>query len=286
MRVNLISGLDENAQLETLKSPNQVYAWFLRDAFVKAGVDARLVKGQKLISEDPPETDHTIVISAAAYTRMRNLEGYKERLRRSTEGKLVCYANTNAFGRKKYFDYVFTQISPLRSSPEKFVYAGWGVDPEYCYPEQGERAAFLDSKAPHKPYYKKHILPIYEMMDQVLPTLDLKVYHPVPIYNKSPRLPWPQYQAILRKCHYFLPTQYGDGGLTRLEAAACGAMLVVHKKLRRKRTFGLFNHEIWRTGEDLIRLLNKPVDIEANRKLALKHRWEDVVKRIIETLES
>ena len=90
MRVNLISSLDEDAVLEKLISPNQIYAWFLRDAFTKVGVDAKLVKGRQIINGDPPETDHTIVISTAAYNRMRKLEGYQEKLRKSTGGKLVA----------------------------------------------------------------------------------------------------------------------------------------------------------------------------------------------------
>lgn len=283
MRINLISGLDENARLEKLISPNQIYAWFLRKAFLGAGVDARLVKGQKIVSEDPPETDHTLVISAAAYTRMRKLGGYQEKLRESTAGKLVSYANTDAIGRKNYFDYTFTQVKPFRSSPKTFIYAGWGADPEYCYPEQGEKAAFLDSRVYP---VNSRTRGVYEVYDRVLPTLDIKIYNPTHTYNKDKRTPWPQYQAILRKCHYFLCTQWGEGGLNRLEAAACGALLVVPKKLRRKRTFGSLAHSMWRTDEYLIKILNTEVDIEANRELALKHRWEDVVQRIIEVLES
>jgi hypothetical protein len=283
MKVNLISGLDENAALEKLVSPNQIYAWFLRGSFTKAGVETRLINGRTIITKAPPEADHTIVISAAAYNRMRKFPEYREKLRKSTSGKLVSYVNTDAVERAKYFDYIFTQVKPFRNSPDTFIYAGWGVDPEYCYPEQEERAAFLDSMVYP---LNSRTRGVYETYDRVLPTLDLKIYNPVHTYNNGERVPWPEYQAILRKCHYFLCTQWGDGGLNRLEAAACGALLVVPKKLRRKRTFGSLAHSMWRTGEYLVKILSEEVDVEANRELALRHRWGDVVRRMIEVLES
>ena len=285
LRVNLISSVDDDTSIEDIMSPNQVYAWFLHKAFVDAGVDVRLVKGVKLKKENPPETDHTIVISAAAYTYMTTIEGYAERLRESTAEKLVCYMNTDELRHgDHYFDHCFTQIEPRGGRPEKFICVGWGVDPEYSYPEQGEKAAFLDSKGFHE-LNMKSVAKVYQVYDNVLPKLDMKIYIPVPVYNKDPRLPYPDYQAILRKCHYFLCTQFGEGGITRLEAAACGALLVVPAKFRPRKTMKLFNHRIWYTEEDLIEILDEPVDIEANRRRALEHRWKDVVKGLIGLLE-
>jgi len=286
MKINLISSLEEGWTLDKIISPNQVYTWFLHKAFINAGVDARLVKCNKLKQGHPPETDHTIVISAAAYTYMTTIEGYAERLRESTVGKLTCYMNTDElrYG-DHYFDHCFTQIKPRGGRPEKYVCVGWGVDPTYSYPEQKEKAAFLDSRVLHKQSMKT-VEKVYQTYDSVLPKLDMKIYIPVPVYNKDPRLPYPDYQAILRKCHYFLCTQFGEGGITRLEAAACGALLVVPAKFYQKKTMRLFNHVVWYTEEDLVKALDEEVDIEANRARALEHRWKDVVKRIIGHLET
>jgi len=285
MKINLISSLEEGWTLDRIISPNQVYAWFLHEAFVGVGVDARFVKCSKLKQEHPPKADYTIVISAAAYTYMTTMEGYAERLRESTAEKLVCYMNTDElrYG-DHYFDHCFTQIEPRGGRPEKYVCVGWGVDPTYSYPEQDEKAAFLDSKVLHK-LSMKSVTKVYQAYDNVLPKLDMKIYAPVPVYNKDPRLPYPDYQSILRKCHYFLCTQFGEGGITRLEAAACGALLVVPAKFRPRKTMKLFNHRLWYTEEDLIEALDEPVDIEANRRRALEHRWEDVTKRMLELLE-
>lgn len=216
---------------------------------------------------------------------MTTIEGYAERLRESTLGKLVCYMNTDELRRgDHYFDHCFTQIEPRRGRPEKYVCVGWGVDPTYSYPEQDEKAAFLDSKVFHE-LSMKNVATVYQVYDNVLPKLNMKIYAPVPVYNEDPRLPYPDYQAILRKCHYFLCTQFGEGGITRLEAAACGALLVVPAKFRPRKTMRLLNHQLWYTEEDLIEALNEEVDIEANRRRALEHRWDDVVKRMLKLLE-
>ena len=284
MRVNLISNLDENSHIEEISSPNQVYAWFLHKAFIDEGVDPILVKDGQLRRGHPPEAEHTVVISAAAIKYMIEEEGYAQRLRDSTSGKLTCYMNTDGLRSGAWwFDNCFTQIDPRRKQPKKYVCAGWGVDPDYSYPEQGERAAFLDSKVIRR-RDKRKMKMVYQMYDNVLPTLDLKIYNPKPVYKKGRRLTYPDYQAILRKCHYYLCTQFGEGGLNRLEAAACGSLLVVPASLYVKKTMRMLNHTIWYNEEDLVEALSEPVDIEANRKRAVEHTWSKVVKRMLDTL--
>lgn len=283
MRVNLISGLDENSCLETIGTPSQVYAWFLHKAFVEEGIDARLVNTSKLMTGTLPETDHTIIVSSVAHIVSLKKGGYLQKLRTATPGKLTWYMNADKLwgDDDQYFDYCFTQIEPYSQRPEKYVCAGWGVDPTYSYPEQGEKAAFFDSKV-FLASTRHKTERAYQIYDSVLPKLNIKIYNPVPTYS-SKRIPYPDYQAILRKCHYFLCTQFGDGGLNRLEAAACGALLVVPAKLYRQRTMRLLNHRVWHTEEELVGILNENVDIEANRERTLKHRWKDVVRRIIMT---
>ena len=285
MRINLISSVEDGWTLERISSPNQVYAWFLHKAFADAGVDARFVKGRKLKKERPPETDHTIIVSSASLGYMIREPGYAQRLRKSTEGKLTCYMNTDELrGGERWFDHCFTQITTREGRPERYVCIGWGVDPTYSYPEQEEKAAFFDSKVLHLPNMRA-LEKVYQGYDNVLSKLDLKIYNPVPVYNKGIRVPYPDYQAILRKCHYFLCTQFGEGGLNRLEAAACGALLVVPAKFYRKKTMSLLNHVVWYSEEDLVKALDEPVDIEANTKRALEHRWEYVVERMLRLLE-
>jgi len=288
LKINLISDLDENHRLETITTANQVCAWFLRKAFIEEGVDARLIPISKLLKGTLPKTDHTIVISSMGHICLLNEGGCLQKLRPPTIGRVACYMDTDKLrdNSDQYFDYCFTMIKPRPRRPEKYICAGWGVDPHYSYPEQDEKAAFLDSNMILFPMMRKRAGRAYQIYDSVLPNLDIKVYNPVPIYNESERFPYPDYQAILRKCHYFLCTQFGEGDLTHLEAAACGALLVVPAKLYRRRTMQLLNHRLWYTEEELIKILSEDVNIEANRQRALEHTWDKVAKRILDVLHS
>jgi len=284
VRINLVGDLHEDRRLDEITTPNQIYAWFLHKAFVESDVDVRLIPVSKLLEGMTPKADHTIVILSASSYVLKNWR-HTQKLRASTKGKLACYMNIDKLKRSRCFDYCFTQIGPVIHQPEKYICVGWGVDPDYSYPEQSEKAVFLDSKSLN-PYHMKKGEKTYSTYDNVLSTLNMKVYNPVAIYSESKRLPYSDYQAILRKCHYFLCTQFGDGGLNRLEAAACGALLVVPAKLYRKRTMSLLNHRVWNTEEELISILQEDVDIEANRQRALEHTWDKVAKRILGVLTS
>lgn len=285
MRINLISSLNEDSLIEEVFTPTQVYAWFLRKAFVENDIDARLINEAAILEVSPPKADHTIVISVAAFMLMMREAGYAQRLKGSTAGKLARYMNVDRLKRKgdRFFDLCFVQIAPAPND-EKYVWAGWGVDPTYSYPEQDGRAVFLDSKVLAS-YAMRRAKEVYRIYDQMLPKASVKIYNPIPIYNESERLSYPEYQSILRRCHYFLCTQYGDGGLNRLEAAACGALLVVPWRLYKERTMRLLNHQVWHSAEDLMEILQSDVDIESNRKQALEHRWEDVIRRMVKSLE-
>ena len=285
MRINLVSGLNEESTIESVFTPNQVYTWFLREGFRVHHVDVRLIDGGHILQEVPPEADHTIVVSSASSHLLRDAT-FIHNLRSSTSGKLACYMNIDKLrGVDRYFDYFFTQIGPVQYHPEKYVCVGWGVDPSYSYPEQEETAAFLDSRT-LGPRQMKKVKAAYLIYDEVLPKAGITIYNPVHVYNVGDRRPYPEYQSLLRKCHFFLCTQFGEGGLNRLEAAACGAMLVVPVRLYRERTMSLLNHRVWNTAEDLISILHEEVDVEANRKRALEHSWEGVTKRIIGVFEN
>ena len=287
MKINLIGNIYENSHLETITTSSEVHAWFLHKALVEDGVDARLIHVSKLLKGVLPKTDYTIVVLPMDFVCILEEGGYLQKLRLTTTGKVVCYMDTDKLrgDSDQSFDHCFTRIKPRSSCPEKYIHAGWGVDPDYSYPEQDEKAAFLDSKV-LSPQMTQKAENIYQIYDNVLSKLDMKIYNPVVTYNRSKRLPYPDYQSILRKCHYFLCTHFGEGEANHLEAAACGALLVVPLKLYRKRSMKLINHRLWHTEEGLIEALNEDVDIKANRQRALEHTWDKVAKRILDVLRS
>jgi len=203
-------------------------------------------------------------------------------LRKATKGKITIYLGADYPQWFQYFDHVFTVVKPRSKNP-KCVYAGWGADPKYCYPDQDEKAVFLDSLM--YPFYGGKFNGIYDIYKKVLPTLGLKIYDPWPTYHGSKRLQWTQVQDILRKTHFHCCTQLGESGLTRIEAATSGALLVVPRPLYMPRTMASLEHRIWSTKEDLIKILKTETDPEAIRKKALQHSWDKVASRIIQTLD-
>lgn len=287
MIINLISNLDENAKIEKLYNFNHVVAWSLREAFEKRGIEGRLVKDRLLAKCKVPRADHSIVISSIGMKLIRATDHAKklcrEHLRAVTTGKMTLYLDSD-FGRwGKIFDCVFTLAKPQRLRP-KYFYAGWGANPEFFYPEQNERAVYLDSLMYGK--YDNKFNHIYDIYTKMMAETDLTILFPIPVYDKRYNLIyWPDLQKIIRKSHYYCCTQLGEGGLTRIEAATCGALLVVPKELYRPKTMETLEHKIWETKDELMDILSTETDVEAIRKTALKHSWDKVAERMLATLE-
>jgi len=282
MKINMICNIDGDAELNDLNAYNTVVAWFLREAFRKRDVEGCLVKGRGLLERPPPKADHTIVFSNIAMNYVRSNPAYLKMLRKTTRGTVDLWLDAAWAGWDRYFDYIFCVAKPYSSRPPQYVHGGYGADPRYLYPEQEEKAVFLDSLMWGK--YKGKYDKIYKIYTEVLPTLDLKVYSPVPVYNKSPRLPWLEMQAVRRKCHFFCVTQLGGFGLGRMETATCGALVVQPKILNRPWLNVDLTMEIWDTQEDLIRILEALVDVAAIRKKALEHTWDKAAGRVLKVL--
>ncbi len=296
MIINLISNFGEDAKLENIRVFNHTVAWFLREALEKKDIEVTFVRDHDLLEKSPPNADHTLVISGTAMyyvagspktmRRYPALRGktptIRNKVKKATKGKIAVYLDADYPQWFEHFDYVFTVVKP-RKHP-KCVYAGWGADPEYCYPKQDEKAVFLDSLM-YK-FYGGRFNKIYDIYKETLPALGLKTYNPRPTYHGSKRLPWTQIQDMFRKSHYFCCTGLGESGLPRIESATCGALLVVPKPLYRPRTMASLEHKIWDTKADLAKIRTTETDPEAIRKKALVHSWDKVAARILATLKA
>jgi len=283
MIINLICNLGEDAEIGDLVAYNTVVAWNLRQSLTKMGVECRLVPERTLMENPPPKADHTIALSNIAMTRARDNRNYRAALRDSTRGELCLWLDASWVGWDNIFDHIFTVVPPFPGRSSKYLHVGYGADPAYLYPEQREKAVFLDSLMWGK-YDGKYDY-LYKLYTDVLQTIDLEVISPVPVYNKSRRLPWLEMQAERRKCHFFCVTQLGGFGLSRMEAATCGSLIVQPKKLYREEYTVDLNMKIWNTREDLIEILSSEVDVEANRLKALEHSWDKSASIIMKALE-
>lgn len=292
--LNIISALDEKSTLKDVNSPHQAYAWFLHDAFEKLGYPSRLVsQGESRI----PPADNTLITSRGAMLKMsdKSSPGYRNMVRGATRRKVALYLNSD-FSMGYSYDITFTIVPPPHTPwGGKYVFTGAGADPSHCYPgDQGERALFLDrlchSANPHRYAEQSRI---YQAYLRVLPTTGVKIYdhNKRASYFMTPKIfepvniPWSEMQKIFRKCHYYCCTQWGESGLTRIEAATCGALLLVPKPLYFPRTFSILPHVIWRNEAELKKALAMKTDPEViSRRVKEKHTWDFAARRIMRVL--
>jgi len=279
---------------------NAVVAWNLSKAFKKQGYETNFVyadgKSWRRL-QIPPKADHTISISSASMLLLRGThwrgqhypenikeatKKYRQKIESSTNGKITVYLDADYSGWADYFDHIFTVVKPMPKSPKKYVYAGWGADPEYFYPEQKEKAVYLDT-LDYGGVYKGKYDKIYDTYRKVLSESKIKLYDPLPKYGGI-RLPWSEIQKIMRKCHYYCCTALGESGLTRIEAATCGALLVIPRSFYKPRTMASLAHKIWNTKADLVKILKTKTNPKAIRKKALTHSWNKTASRILKTL--
>ena len=292
MIINLVSNLDEDAQLNDIYIFNHTVAWFLREALKKRGVKGRLVRDADLLHSMPPKADHTLVISGTGRHYVAGLHSVgiklgvdvRGKIQKTSSGKIGMYIDADYSQWFKHFNHIFTVVKPRKTSPKKCVYAGWGADPECFYPDQDERALFLDSYryGTHKGRFDY----VYDIYKEALTETDIKIYNPSPVCNRNLRVPFTEYLNIMRKCHYYCCTQLGESGLTRIEAATCGALLVVPAGLYRPKTMASLEHKIWNTKEELLDILSTDVDVKLNRRRALEHSWDKVAGRVLKVFES
>lgn len=293
--INLISNLDTK---KGLNSPflifNASVGFFLGKALMKKGVKCNLVHDRKMSTAT--RADHTIAISSRSMLLLRGTgrgkktysetvkkrcRAYRRAVEKRTSGKITVYLDADYSGWAEHFDHVFTLVKPRANANKKYIYAGWGADPKYCHPEQSKKAVFLDSLMYR--YYDGKFNKIYDIYKKTLPASGLKIYNPSPKYHTR-RIKWTDFQEILRKCHFYCLTQPGEGGLTRIEAATCGALLVVPKAFSNLRSISSLEHRVWDTQADLVKILKTKTNPKTIRKKALAHSWDKVASRILETL--
>lgn len=298
--INLISNLNTEKGLNSrFFIFNMSVGFFLSKAFRKKGVNCNIVHDRKVSTA--AKADHTIAISGRSMLMLRGTgaggkeypeatkkkcRSYRRAVEKRTSGKIAVYLDADYSGWAEYFDHVFTVVKPMPNAHKKYVYAGWGADPEYCYPQQSgparPRAVFLDSLMYR--YYDGKFNKIYDIYKETLPKCGLTVYDPIPKYHGTKRIKWTKMQKILGKCHFYCLTQPGEGGLTRIEAATCGALLVVPRTFSKLRSISSLEHRVWDTKADLVKILKTKTNPKAIRKKALAHSWDKTASRILKTL--
>lgn len=277
MIFNLVSNLNENYDVTKFNAYNHTVTFSLMIALIKKGHEVNLIQDT---SDKLRNADHTIVISNFAINRIRKEPDYLKALRDVTSGKLCLWLDSD-MGNWPMFDIVFC-VNYTGRELRQFTPVGWGVDPEVFFPEQQEKAVFVDSYMTG--WYNGQHDHVYTKIENALKTLNIKVFQPVKQYNKG-RVTWTELINIFKRCSFYVLTQKAYWGITNLEAASCGCLLVVHKSLDCPNTWpSELNHVFWETENDLKQILSSTVEVFRNREIATKNSWETVVNKILETL--
>lgn len=125
---------------------------------------------------------------------------------------------------------------------------------------------------------------IYDLIKAARLQVKCKTLQPVAEYNKG-RLKWLELVELFRKATHYVLTQPDYWGWTNIEAATCGALLVVHKTIDKPSSWpSKLAHVTYETQEDLQLILESEVDVKKNRAVALKNTWRDVVLRVLENI--
>ena len=324
MIVNLIGTITDNTETHHLTQFNNVVTFFLHRALKSLGVDSNLVPYETIYNTSPPTCDHTIIIVGSAFvefdTRQAKLrphifgteerrkiaKKFCDRIYNSTRDKVTLYIDSNYPYWDSYFDKVFTVAPPKWPKdptsdafskkwgesgsgqwihPERYVYAGWGADPEYCYPDKGEqKTIFVDGYHKNIKYYnicKKW----YVIIDRVLRSLDDAKTHRIHNYSGGERCKWPELQKRFRESHFYIDPQYGRTGLTRIESAMCGCSLVIAEPMFRPWAMNQGTTLTWNTEKELKKILNSETNPKQNHEKVKHITWDKVAKRMIVELE-
>lgn len=275
MIFNLVSNLSEGYDPDLILQYNTSIAVSLKAALIKAGHYVTLVKDH---DDEAPTAGYTIVISNWAMNRVRDDPAYLPMLRRATRWKLCLWLDAAFGGMDAQYDTVFTVVPPYDYSGPKFRWAGFAADPDIFKSQQASQPrAFIDSYAYgwHDGKYDY----VFDIIKAV--TKDMAVSQPVEQYNEGRRIPRARLAEIMSYCHFSVVTQVGNWGLTNIETATCGALLVIHKDMNAEHTWPCeLNHALWKSKYELEEILSRPVDVEANRAKALEQNWAQVVARI------
>lgn len=306
---------------EGCKGWQAVVAYELVKAFQALGVDAQPVvwdatlPGRKYAL---PVMEHAIVVTELARKAVNQDAEYGEALRKMVDGKLCLYLDAPMVGCGKEFDMVFTgedwghEDEGFREKHSKFVCVGFGSDeifrPQYeadksiiiQYPDplalrtSGEAWAILQRVCADRSELIVGLSFAASWVDDCAVNRrwcddrygqspeeigDITKWEGVGRYIPYTRLP-----LYFNRAKFYLDIRNGALDLTRIDAAYAGTLVVVHETNYRKAMHGLIPHKVWKTEEDLIKILNEPTDRYQIAIDAREHTWGKVTLRMMKRL--
>ncbi len=300
---------------DTILSTATVYNFFLRRTldlipgietssrhFRKVSDPARAVSYVRTL--EPPEADHVICLEQRGFaaTDVAVFDFY----RAHTPGAVCAICDHDrVLGPEDYLFHVQPSMRLPRSP--KSVHVPWAASPEYCYPdkEPGTLNILVDhqnysgeDRSPEVleslvrfsrelfprlgPRYGFERLVVRRFVSGGLEVVDLGALPEDEPYNRK-GLPFPQACAEYRRADIFMVTKPESMGLSMIECAMSGALVVAPRGYASPYLLEPLNHLFWQDYIDWEKVMAL-IDVGASARAAAIYNWQSLAQTMLNTL--
>lgn len=305
-KVIILSGLQNKTEYlstDRIFGTAQLYSYFLRKEFEKIGIET---EGAKFagVNEPPkifrniinllPKGDHVVCVEQRAFRNRNHAPFLVPEIKKKIPGKVTTICDNNSIVGPE--DMLYYAV-PAKAKP-KSLYVGWGADPAFCYPEKDPSKIRI--LVDHGYYGTK----VRDWSDQILKdvadfsrknkkveirrfisggieTLDINNIWKDK-YNRN-GLPFTEACAEYRQAHVFIVTHPESMGLSVLESAMSGALVVSPKGFIRRELLRDLHHIEYTDSIPWKKVLDN-INPQKASKMASKYTWSNVASKIAKDL--
>ena len=298
--------------IRRVKNFTGVQAFYLCRELRKRGVELSFINGKSkdplryLADVDGKDCDHVLALGLRWFTHQP--EGCATILKTKTKGAVTQlhdgliheYLNPYMLGVDCTFTFRDDSVRTREWDryADKYHFIGWAADPDWLYPEQSskELRVLLDH-----PYYKGGTPDITEAVtvDACLfasvAKMPIRVRRlvnggaedvtikdaPLKIFNRE-HVPFPDICREYRRTHVYMVTHKESVGLTCLELAMCGALVVAPAGMIYQDRLDTVRHILYEGVRAPWHRILPAINIKASAEMAREQTWDKVVDRMLQ----
>lgn len=275
------------------------WSYFLRDEFHRRGIETDMFGGSTLIKtpENIPEGDHVLSVSQRGFTtymQKYDIPDIQERLKAKIKGKITTICDSNLYKGETVEDITFF-CRPGENSAKQ-IYVGWAASPEWLYPEKSKVALIL--LIDHTLYHDGEddsasiISQSFKFQQEYGGQSIVKRFvsggvewirseNQTPAVYDRKGMPYPECVKEYNRADVFFVTHRESMGLSVLESAMAGALIVSPRGYIKKELIHDLNHYEHDGVIDWSVVLDK-MDPAKSRQCALKYNWSSVADKMLE----
>ena len=302
MKVVVFSGIQKPTDAistEDIYGTPQLYSYYLRKEMEKRGIETipcRCPSVNSGVKEYEaltiPEGDHLISVEQRGIYNRKQHPILLKNMKKSISGKITTICDNNDIIGDE--DALFYAV-PAPKKP-KSIYVGWAVDHTMCFPQKDPNV--LRILIDHSHYNENGIDLSKQIFKDVMNFSNSYKERPVivrrfisggvetcdanskpEIYNRS-GLTFKDACSEYRKSDIFIVTHPESMGLSVLESAAAGALVLSPNDFIRHELLHDLNHLTFQRGIPWGTALNM-IDHKESYRRTLKYNWSDVVDKMI-----